>query len=414
MPEKDRVYTPTRGYDLELKIKDLDYSGDLNGLRIVSSLSSAYQIIFLNLFLDSDDIILDGGLFGQDPLKLTIRLLGQDENDKEQLEFELMYIKSIFDMPAKSSINNTGGKDEQGERVPFKLVTVVRQPFKTMTTNVNYIYEGKKLKEIIEDLGSKVGATSVEIDDDSINPEIIDQVIIPPITFYKAITYLDETFGIYEGVSTSFCQFDNSVYVKNLTKRINNDFAFKVHLLSTDLDNTKIIEESLNGLTFYTYDSIKSEYKGNTKFANMAKNIKYIVKPKDKLFHLIEKDLETVCKENGLIFKNSSFQFDEIISNRVRYDNSHTGYNETETFANAEISKKISSMSMIKLIIHRNLPILNLTNVGECVKFDTNIVSYGEITGKYILHSSDILFNREKDWECGAIINLIRTNKTIS
>ena len=102
MPEKDRVYTPTRGYDLELKIKDLDYSGDLNGLRIVSSLSSAYQIIFLNLFLDSDDIILDGGLFGQDPLKLTIRLLGQDENDKEQLEFELMYIKSIFDMPAKS------------------------------------------------------------------------------------------------------------------------------------------------------------------------------------------------------------------------------------------------------------------------------------------------------------------------
>ncbi len=49
MAEKKRVLTPTRGYDIQLKIKDLDYTNDLRSVRIVSAINTAYQIVILNI-----------------------------------------------------------------------------------------------------------------------------------------------------------------------------------------------------------------------------------------------------------------------------------------------------------------------------------------------------------------------------
>lgn len=45
MAEKERVYTPNKMYDLQVKIKDLDYTNDLINVIFSSSLSTAYQEI---------------------------------------------------------------------------------------------------------------------------------------------------------------------------------------------------------------------------------------------------------------------------------------------------------------------------------------------------------------------------------
>jgi len=53
-------------------------------------------------------------------------------------------------------------------------------------------------------------------------------------------------------------------------------------------------------------------------------------------------------------------------------------------------------------------------NVGEAVKFVTNTIEYIDISGKYILWSSDLQFvNKTSSWETTARINLCRTNKKI-
>jgi hypothetical protein len=57
------------------------------------------------------------------------------------------------------------------------------------------------------------------------------------------------------------------------------------------------------------------------------------------------------------------------------------------------------------------LPVLNLIDVGECVKFKPKTIEYVDFEGKYILWSSSIIFKRPSGWETTAKINLIRTNK---
>ena len=52
-------------------------------------------------------------------------------------------------------------------------------------------------------------------------------------------------------------------------------------------------------------------------------------------------------------------------------------------------------------------------NVGEPVKVVTKTLEYVDLSGKYILKSSEINLNRGKDWQSTARVNLMRTNKTI-
>lgn len=412
MPERvgERKGTSQQNYDLQLKIKDLDYSGDLTSLRIVSSLSSVYQIITLTLLVEPNDIITEG-LFGQDPITLNIRLLGQDGYETEQLDFELMYISGDMDIPMKSAIIS-GTYKNQGEKGIFKLITVCRKPFKTMTSFVNEIYEGTTVRSAIQDLVSDLGAT-IEYDSEGENKEVIDQILIPPTTLYKTINYLDETFGLFDGVHTTFCQYDNKIYIKNLSKRINKNQIFTVDHLATDINNADIVKKSTSGKNFYSYFPIKTDFISNSKFAVLGKNIKHITKPNDTLYHVINQDLETICKDYGLIYKNKKIHVDVNISGRTRYFTDKTGYNKTESFANAQIGKEISNMAFAKIRLAQNLPILNLINVGDTVKLNTQTVEYVDLSGKYILHSSDLSFWRERDWQTLAEINLVRTNRTI-
>jgi len=78
------------------------------------------------------------------------------------------------------------------------------------------------------------------------------------------------------------------------------------------------------------------------------------------------------------------------------------------------ISKKISSLLTLKIDIERNLPILNLLKIGEVVKFDTKVLEFVKMTGKYILFSSDIVWTKSVEWETTASLIIKRTNKNLN
>jgi hypothetical protein len=106
MPEKKRVFTPSRSYDIQLKIKDLDYTNDLQQVRFVSSIAGAYQIVTLDISLDPNDIILEN-IFGKEPLNLQIKMIGRGIEiiPSEHLNIELMYLDSDSSMPMKSGLS---------------------------------------------------------------------------------------------------------------------------------------------------------------------------------------------------------------------------------------------------------------------------------------------------------------------
>jgi len=423
MPETKRFYSPTRSYDFEMKIKDLDFSNDLTSVKILSSLSTAYQVVLLELLVDPSDLILND-IFGSDPINLHIHLLGQQAfpGGLEEVDLELMYLNSEFKLIEEVRVPTGFQKD----RSPVTIATVCRQPFKTMNTLVNGVYIGTTIRQIVTDLASKAQAT-LEYDSDDENTETISQVCIPPTTFYKIIKendtgsddpfdgFLDKGFGLFGGVPGVFCQHDNKVYIKNLTAKMKKNQTFTVHQLVSNSDNREIIEASTDGKTFYTYNLINTDYSGNAKFAVLAPTLRYVINPKDSLYDTIELDLEDVCSTYGLICKNKTIQVDPNISktSRISYDNSGTGFEKSEILYDAKVARTVADLSTISMDLEWNLPVLNLMNVGEAVKFSTKIIPYIDLTGQYILWSSELNFTKAGGWESVARINLVRTNKKI-
>jgi len=418
MPEKKRVYTPGRLYDIQVKIKDLDYSSDMVNVTVSSSLSTAYLVITLTISIDPNDIIVEE-LFGGDPIKLGITLLREDKSGP-RTDIELMYVSSSFDLTMKDKYSKMTQKD----RVPLNIITVARTPYQLMNTLVNKVFIGKTLKDVIQTLGSDVGAT-IEYDTTKQNTTIIPQLCIPPTTLYKIIKehsrntnnvfdgYLDQRFGLFKGTAGVFCGVDNKIYIKNLTSKLQKDQTFTIYELSVlDDENElkRILQESTKGNTFYTYTNIQTDYSGNAKFAKLATELKHIVRPNDTITTTLTQELKSIAKEFGLQYKGNNLFIDKM-SKRTRYYNEDTGFDKDPNLFNARFGRSVSDAATISIDIERNLPVLNLLNVGECVKFKPKTIEYQDLEGKYILWSSQINFENHGDWETTATVNLIRTNK---
>jgi hypothetical protein len=420
MPEKEQYFSPSRSYDVELKIKGKDYSQDLASFQIVSSLSSAYQNIILTLSLDPNDILVNN-LLGIDPIELRISLLKEDRVPGERINFNLLYLKSDFQFSDKVRMSVNVQKD----RTVVPITTLLRQPYKTMTTMVNDVFIGVKIRDILNSLVSKAGA-KLKYDIDGENQTVIDQVCIPPTTLYKIIKefppssddifdgFLDGRFGLFNGVPGVFCQHDNTVYVKNLTSKLQKNQTFTMYQLATDSDKYQfdmIIKEVEAGNTYYTYDPVDSDYSGNARFGTIASSIINIVKPKDTLYSTISQELKDVAKKYALVYENSNLPIDTGIE-RTRYYNEDTGYDKSQIPFNTRFGRKLSDLATLGINIERNLPILPLLNVGECVKFKPQVLEYNDLEGKYILWSSVLNFTYSRTgWMTTARVNLVRTNK---
>lgn len=396
------------GYEFKLKIGDSNYSSDLYRVVIASSVTSPYQTITLELFVDPSDIILER-IYGQTLIKLSVGMLMPTGIPIDFIDFELFVVDSNFPI-SPSRVQQTTGK--QKDRSPFSIITVCREAFKTMTTLVNKVYYNDTLKNIITDL---VGG-SILYDSEDENLEKIDQVLIPPSTLYKSIKYLDRTFGLYSGIPVVFCLHDNIVRVFNLTKRIEKSQVYTMyHLASDDKENTKIIKKTMDGKNYYTYDALETTYTGNSLFSVMAPKLRFIVKPRDTLSYQIEENLEDVCLEQGIISKNKKVYFDSgglPTDKRTRYYTGQTGYEYTDTFIKSFISKQISGLTTVRFNIENNLPLLNLMKVGEPVKLNVGTLEMAQFAGKYILKASQITFEKTADWNAVCNITLIRTNKS--
>jgi hypothetical protein len=426
MPEKpgDVFYTSNKLYEIKVRIKDLDYTNDTVEVIFTSSLSTAYQIIDITFLIDPNDIIIED-IFGGEPIKLEIRLMREQDYPGPDISMDLLYLTSEFEMTEKNISSQTKIKD----RTYFTITTLARKAYKTMSSLVNDVFLETTLSEVISSLASSVGAT-VNYDSDGQNTTAIDQVCIPPTTLYKIIKendrnspdifdgYLDQRFGLFDGAAGVFCQHDNKVYIKNLTKKIQKDQTFTVYQLASgesSKQTQKIYDDVLGGKVFYTYDNITSSYSGNSKFGDLATTINHIVKPSNTITNTITQDLQTIAQNYSLLYSQKNKKlFIDAYANRTRYYNEDTGNNDSETLFNAMFGRSLSNLSLITINLERNLPVLNLIDVGECVKFKPRTIEYVDFEGKYVLWASQLSFIKEgPQWASTAQISLYRTNKKI-
>lgn len=414
MPEKKRLYTPIHSYDIQLKIKNLDYTNDLRSVRIVSALNVAYQIVTIELSIDPNDLTLED-IMGKETFNLSVKLIGREmeKSPEEDIKLELQYVTHESNAQPKEQLSEGKTKD----RSVVKIITVCRKPFKIMTSKVeaSKVYVQKTPKQIISELVSKAGGELLYDSDDE-NTDPIDQVVLPPQTLYYTIGYLDDYFGLFKGSSNrGFCQYNNKVYVQNLTRKMSKSQTFTVYQLATNNPgNEEIIKKCSDGKNFYTYGALENQYSGSSKIAALGKKIHYIVHPKDSLSKTITLDVKEIITKYGLIAKEGEVKLDLNLSGRERYIVSHSGNDSSNVFAIANLAREIADLSIVQIALEKDLPVMNLLKVGETVKIKCGSLEYVPLGNKYILKSSDINFSRDAaDWVSACVLTLVRTNQYI-
>lgn len=411
-----RILSPDQSYDIQMIIEDLDYTNDLIGVQIVSSILTAYQIISIDLVLDQQDILFKR-LYGKDPISLTIRYMGRSgaskSNEIEKITFDLMQVSDIS--VVRLAGPNMTGKHRELSKV--SILTIPRKPFVTMMSMVNDLFYGVTPSAILSQLIQSSGA-NVNFDANNLNKFTVEQVLIPPMTLYKAIEYIDTNFGIYEGgvCNYGFCNYDNTVNIFNLSKKINNSVAFTVHQVAVGGDNSDVFKNPYDGKNFVTYHNLDSEYHGNTKICNTPKNITYSIKPTDMFYQLIKLNFYDICQKNGVYTGNSpEIYHDSILDSRELFHTGYTGNDLSSAFAVSNIARYTFDFSNLTIYLDRNIQISNMLRVGEAVRLETKTVEYVELAGNYILKASEITFNKETmNWMPSVVLKLNRTNKTIS
>ena len=417
------ILRTSRTYDITLKIKGENYSNDISNVRMSSSLATGYQIITITINITPQTILLNK-LYGQDTIYLNIYKLDEDETIAETMNFDLMVLNSELELPVSDLVVS----EQQMDRSSFNLITVTRLPFETMTTMVNPVFginpggsspwTGPKTpKEMIESIVKELVNTKpkLEYDTDNENKDKILQCCIPPTTLYKAIKELDNNFGLYNGAPASFCQYDNTLQIMNLSTIVKKNFTIFVEHLNHQTKDEDIKKSTKDKKYFYTYDNLFTNYVGNSKFGVLGKKIKHIVLPSNMLSHTIEHDLSDVCNNTGVVgqSKGKIVHINTSVAKRTKYYIDNNGFEKSESFAISKLSKQISDVSRLRFMLERNLAIENLIKVGSCVKLQTKTQEHIDISGKYILFSSDINWTKQSEWQTTASIELIRTNKTI-
>jgi len=310
---EEQKFKPGRSYDVSLKIKGIDFSQDVVSIRISSSISSAYPIVTFVVNVEPDDVVLEK-IYGKENIKMSLKLLGVDQEGMgNQLDFELMFVTNSMPTPVKPDI--TEGLPEEKLRTSVEFLTVCQTPFKIMTSLVNEVYQAMTLKQVVEDLvGTYAPDATLDYDTDGENSEVIDQIVVPPTTIYKAIQYLDDHFGLYEGVPAIYCQYDNTLSVRNLKGQFNKSQTGTITFLSNQGKQDEVANKATDGKNFYTQYALDTHYGGNTFFANFANNLKFIVKPRDQLYLTIENDIESICSDYSLASDNKLIYMDDVIS----------------------------------------------------------------------------------------------------
>ena len=415
-----RFWVPTRTYDFEVKIGKEDYSPDLYAINLITSIESPYQVFQLDLFLDPHDIITQQ-IYGQTPIKLTVRFLGPanvGNVELERIQFDLMPIDTKFTIPQYEIINteevNVG---QMKDRRIFRITTVPRKPYSLMNQIVNGTYYGSRVSAIIREIfDENFPGSTIRYDTIGKNSEVLQQVLVPPTTFYEAIRYLNRTFGLFDGICAVHCDYNNVLHIMNLTSRIKLAHALTLWHLASNVDSKDVLEsEEKDNTIYYTYQEIVTGYSGNAAFSAMGPTNRFIISPRDTLTATISLDLETFASQYGLISKGKSFYYDkEAISSvdRITYHKDHTGYDLTQSFINANLGKRLSEMATLTADISKYMYIEPLLKVGHSVQVHSKVTEMKELVGKYILKASEVAFLRTQDWNSGARLYLIRTNRT--
>lgn len=426
MPETIRNIRPY--YSISCTIKhedgDLDLSQNLMSVTIVSSINAPYQTVITSFLVDSK-ILVRKDLFGKSDILLDIALMTEGVSPSENIKLELITIRQDVPLSMKE-------QSELGIQVEdmLTLVNIIKQPYIQMSTPVNKLFDESHRKtpiEMVEDIISDFLPANINTDirSTNINTEKLFQFIVPPMSFMNSIRYIDGSdmdlvnkfgpgVGIFNGPMFFTNRFEidggNTFCIWDLGSMMGGEIEYMIYQLALGDDDSTIMEKAgVEDDVFYTRNTVSHIYRGNQDIIANNYTNKYISKPSNDLYELVEVSMEEAFENS--VKDGGTLDINEILKSNYSYRFLEVGLETTNIPYMARLSRKISSLSEIEIYVDRNLSINKLSRVGVPIDFIPRTADYVDLGGRYIVNSSRINFSRETDsWVARTRIRAARAN----
>lgn len=414
-----------QGYSIvcEIETKDgvVDFSNNVQRVRMVGSIATKYPIYIIELLVESE-FINHLELYGQFDIYLYIYTTYEDMTTSDVHTANLIYIKKDDTEYKQRPIENLVVDSSASTQETVILSCIPKKAYKLMTKEINYYFGedwvgawgsrsplealleiGRAFKLDYENWGWDETAIIKGID---WNPTPLPRTyVVPRMTFASLLDFLDrdDFGGFYDGPSVHFFGsdvMDEVLFVQGVRDALWREPFFTIHLvpLNTEIDDIlkEVTEQS--DRVFYTKVPIQVKYFGQKDISTYGGKHVIRAKPLHTLFQDFVFDMEDILRESSAI---SSEQFNPLdyihplVKETTTYSHFLVGH-EDSVFIKTKIAKKVSYIYELITQVSGRLPISEIMNygMGTCVDIRAYSNDYLRYTGYHLLIGFDISIDR--------------------
>ena len=407
-------------YQIEVTANGVDLTTYLTKLRIVQSVSNTWAITYLHFMADNQEII-QHNIFGQNLIefKLWVTAENGDKIGDSEVSMSLIYLESNLDLPAKNQLNLSDRREDL--RRPIIVACVNQQSYTVMSSFVNKLWQEEAQKtpydfvdEVITSLGFKGDAI---MNADGINEGLVNQFLVPPMTFNNFVQFTHERLGIFKGPMHHYCNYAGQYQLWDLNKKFErekNTPKIKIYKLPSYTPDESLFQRIMDEVKndpshkYITYDEIETIYFGNSNVIDHGYKSIYIAKPTTDLYYFHNKELPVSVSEEGLWHEKDAMKIiSDKLKNRKRYYTDSVGHQVgayldefREEYYKSKIAANFMNSYGIKMKITGNIRPLHLIHVGEVMEyfpyqdFETDFPDV-DISGAYLTHTVDLEIAKE-------------------
>ena len=393
-----------QNFHIKLKIGNIDFTKNLMQVRIVNSVAALMPFVVLD-FVTYGEKIVTHEIFGKDEIKMTLVEVREYDHIQEVNEFTLIYIKAD-ETPIKSRpMTPITSKGDGNDTYPEKLIVsfFIKEPMKNLNVEINKCFQEEKVRIPLDAL-TEICDIFVPGMKKEINRNFENDIKLPKtfncprMPFGELVKFLNvaQMGGYHKSPSIMFHDKDK-FYTWSSRWKIKQSPDIIVHQLPSTGDIDPILERVFKSDNeFYSKIAIRTKFDGPQNLVNTGNVVVARVNPDDTLFgeHKINIMKEVLPENTARTGDNNRLVNDTVSDMSAYYQGA--GWGKSQTYIRNHLSKQLGNVFEITMLLSRNVKIKKLMTPGICMELKTYSMDYLLYAGKYILVSTDLIFNREE------------------
>lgn len=411
-----------QNYNIVFTIGEYNFSHAITKIEIGASydIGSVYSVFFIHFRIDSK-VLFVTEFYKNEEIRLQISFTDIEKRIKEVCDFNLIGISMNFDIGMKAGVKPATLLPDHPLSQNVRLIAISKKPFVSMTTTVNKLFSYKE-SNIPLDCVEKLATTFLKdlngktIDRKNSNNYVIEQLLIPPMTFADGVRFINSKYPLYNGgLPFLFCDVDNNLQIWDITQKIKEREFYKVYYLSKgEKDENAIFKTPGDEMNVFhsSPPQISTNFQSNKQVIRSGYENIIVNKPLDNINEYLNVKIDEVYKDYGLKDNDPENMLTYYKALRYRKSIKQNIPGVDTVLSKTLLNEKIKKSIEIRLSIIGNAPITKFLQIGVPIYFQTNVIEQVKFNGKYIVGTSYIVFTRidTSNYRFGNLLTCFRGN----